>query len=458
MIDGFDYYLGATASTRTNYQVGGGKYEENTGWTRWGGTAAFGYQFDANNRIDMTVRTDGIYDAGFRGSSANIFAFDTRYNRSVDMSYNGKIGDRGNIFWQGYYVQDVDDLNNPSPLSALNAVTARTTVDHNRRSLDIVGSRFQPSYNVWEGNQLSRRRLGAELDTVGPSRRRRRRTQLSPQDNNETNTVGVLPRTRRLLRRLSWCAAACARPTARPRWAHARHHAQPGSAIHGHHLLGGRHPPSPTGERPGGVSGFRADRDRARLQLHGDTDRHAIFGNRPVAGDDRQIEAGHLQLAGWALRCGGVQNIIANRIAPITSLRRRDRQLRSTTGRYRGARRQFQAETDMIRPQISAGIPGTGRSSAGCYNFKMIIMAPARTATGTRINQYGMDIGLFGQSSELPWSFSCWESCAGEWYNPREPVAGFFPGQILNDRLSEGPFWIWKRAEVSSEGSRSSPP
>ena len=51
-------------------------------------------------------------------------------------------------------VQDVDDLNNPSPLSALNAVASRTNVDHNRRQLDIVGARFQPRYKLFGGNDL----------------------------------------------------------------------------------------------------------------------------------------------------------------------------------------------------------------------------------------------------------------------------------------------------------------
>ena len=119
---GFDWYVGVAGGTRDNYAISGGAVEQNTAWTRYGGTGAFGWQIDDDNRIDVTVRTDGIYDAGFRGSSANIFAFDNRYNHSVDFTYNGKTPDgRGNVFFQAYYVQDVDDLNNPSPLSALNA-------------------------------------------------------------------------------------------------------------------------------------------------------------------------------------------------------------------------------------------------------------------------------------------------------------------------------------------------
>ena len=77
---GFDWYVGGAASTRDNYAISGGAPELNTAWTRYGATGAFGYQIDETSRIEGTVRSDGIYNAGFRGSSANLFAFDTRYS------------------------------------------------------------------------------------------------------------------------------------------------------------------------------------------------------------------------------------------------------------------------------------------------------------------------------------------------------------------------------------------
>ncbi len=72
------------------------------------------------------MRSDGIYNAGFRGSRApNLFAFDTRTTIVRYTSYLAKTRDgQGNFYFQAYFVTDVDDLNNPSPLSALNAVTA----------------------------------------------------------------------------------------------------------------------------------------------------------------------------------------------------------------------------------------------------------------------------------------------------------------------------------------------
>ena len=84
----------ATAARQGDYQVGGGQVELNTAWNRYGGTGAFGWQIDPNNRIDVTARSDGVYDTGFRGSSANIFANDNRYNHSIDFTWHGKTPER----------------------------------------------------------------------------------------------------------------------------------------------------------------------------------------------------------------------------------------------------------------------------------------------------------------------------------------------------------------------------
>jgi len=189
---GFDWYLGVAGANRLNYQVGGGAYESNTAFTREGGTGALGWQIDADNRIDVMVRTDGVYDTGFRGSSSNIFAFDTRYNNSLDISYTGKTpDDKGHLFIQAYVVEDVDALNNPSPFSNLNGVTARTTLDYNRRQINIEGFRAQPRYKFIPSNELL---IGVDWERSWITSTRARAggsavTQLSPQDNNETDEV-----------------------------------------------------------------------------------------------------------------------------------------------------------------------------------------------------------------------------------------------------------------------------
>ena len=477
VINGFDYYLGATASTRDNYQVGGGKIEENTAWTRWGGTAAFGYQFDPNNRIDVTVRTDGIYDAGFRGSSANLFAFDTRYNRSVDMSYNGKVGDRGNIFWQGYYVQDVDDLNNPSPLSALNAITARTTVDHNRRSLDIVGSRFQPSYNVWEGNQLlvgidwERSWIRSDRNRAGGSAV----TQLSPQDNNQTENVWAFYVedsqslfTDKLMVRgglrqtvgttaLDWTPFSTTLLTGSNNYSATTYSV--GATYAFTDWVTGRVAAS---------SGFRAP-TATELGANFTTTPigTTIFGNPGLSPEtSQQVEAGAtFNWLGGRFDVVAFQNVIANRIAPITisSVGGVIRQLQvNNPGNIVVQGLEFQAEADMMRT-FKLGATDSSNSwnwkvfGNGYYNFKMIdygAQVGSNSDQATRINQYGMDVGtLFGQANvELPWSFQLLGILRGPmWYNTEESLSPvFFPGQIRNTTVyQKDSFWIWKaRAEV----------
>ena len=190
----FDYYVGVSGGGRGDYNVGGGAKLLNTGYSRVGVTGSFGATLNENHRIEMTLRSDGIYHEGFRGSAANLFAYDTRYNQSFDISYRGKTADdQFNWFLQSYFVHDVDDLNNPSPLSTLNSIANRTTIDHNARFLDIIGTRFQPRAKLWTGNEVL---LGYDWETSRIRSDRFRMggagvTQTSPQDNNQTENVNA---------------------------------------------------------------------------------------------------------------------------------------------------------------------------------------------------------------------------------------------------------------------------
>src|SRR5712671_5117803 len=51
----FDWYVGGFGQSQGNFQIGGGAYEQNTSFTRASGTAALGYAFDENNRVDVTL-------------------------------------------------------------------------------------------------------------------------------------------------------------------------------------------------------------------------------------------------------------------------------------------------------------------------------------------------------------------------------------------------------------------
>ena len=191
---GFDWYAGVYGGKRDDFHIAGGAEELNTAWTRRSGASSLGYQIDENNRVDFNIRTDGVFDTGFRGSGANIFASDNRYNSSFDVSLTGAApAERLSWFFQAYGVNDVDNLNNPNPLSA--AITPRTSLDRNKRNLDIVGTRLQPRVNLWSSNELL---LGwdAESSWLRSTRDRLGLTnlavpQLPPTDNNQNESVNA---------------------------------------------------------------------------------------------------------------------------------------------------------------------------------------------------------------------------------------------------------------------------
>ncbi len=191
---GFDYYLGVSGGKRDDYDVGGsGRREVNTDWKRQGLTGAFGWQMNPDHRVDIGVRKDGIYDAGFRGSGANYLSRDDRFNGSLEASYTGQIPD-GTVSWftQFYAVNDVDRFKQASPVVRNGLVPGPgTAADFNRRNLDILGLRVQPRFQLWEGNTLL---LGWDREESVLRNDRFRAgvvgnplAQVSPQDNNQTD-------------------------------------------------------------------------------------------------------------------------------------------------------------------------------------------------------------------------------------------------------------------------------
>lgn len=472
---GFDYYGGVASSTRGNYAIPGGKSEENTAWTRFSATGAFGYQINENNRIDMTARTDGIYNAGFRGSAANIFAFDTRTNASFDISLTGNTPDKvANYFFQAYYVNDVDALNNPSPLSALNAIPNRTFTDYNRRQLDVVGARFQPSFNVWKGNQLlvgvdwERSWLRSDRNRAGGAAV----TQASPQDNNQTDNVFAfyledsqsLIDDRLVVRggirqtfgttALDWTPYSPTLITGSTNYQVTTWMA--GATFQATDWLG---------FRAGASTGFRAP-TATELGANftvtpiGTT----IFGNPGLYAETaQQMEAGTtLTWDGGRFDAVVFQNTIANRISAVTASSVGGRTIQvyqNNPANIVVQGLEFQAEADLVR---SFKLPFEESWNwkvfgNGYYNFKMVDYgAPAAAGTdmATRINQYGMDIGTqFGQTgTRIPWNVQLLGILRGPmWYNTEESLSPvFFPGQVRSTTVyQKDPFWIWKmRGEV----------
>lgn len=185
----FNAFLGLDAGSRDDYRTGkGGGKLKNTGWERYGAIGTFGWQINNKNKVDFSIRTDGVYDVGFRGSAGNHYAKEDRYNQSADLIYQyGEDSDRFRLKWHNYWANDVDDFKWASPS------TGGTSVDHNRRKLSIIGTKIQPIVNIVESNELL---LGfdAEKSKLRSNRHRvglngAAMSQVSPQDNNQTEEV-----------------------------------------------------------------------------------------------------------------------------------------------------------------------------------------------------------------------------------------------------------------------------
>lgn len=472
---GFDWYLGLTAGNRLNYQVGGGAYESNTAWTRQGGTGAFGWQIDPDNRIDVTVRTDGVYDAGFRGSSSNIFAFDTRYNQSFDFSYNGKTPDgKGGLFVQGYYVQDVDDLNNPSLLSNLNGLASRTSIDHNRRQVDIEGVRVQPRYKLVPSNELL---VGVDWERSWITSTRNRAggpavTQLSPQDNNETDQVWAFYAEDSQTFFDRWTIRGGLRKTYGTTTLLATPFAPtlvPGSVNYDATTYSVGSTLRVTdwlNARVGASSGFRAP-TATELGSNFTTTPigTTIFGNPSLAPEtSQQVEVGGtITTRNARLDLALFQNVIGNRISARTVSSVGGvviQQYQNNPSNIIVQGLEMQAEADVHRTLGLAVAPGAHWSvfSNAYYNFQMTDyganVATAGTNQATRMYQYEASIGTrYGVlDAAMPWNVQLLGLLRGPmWYNTEESLNPIiFPGQVRNTTVyRKDAFWVWNtRAEI----------
>ncbi len=194
-----DWYIGLSGGKKGDYRSGeGGGKLDNTGWERRGLTAALGYQLSPMHRLDVNLRSDGIYDAGFRGSAANIYSKDDRYNQSIELSYSGKAqGERIRWTVQGYKVRDVDNFHWASPIirNNLGNPAPGTRMDHNKRQLDVAGLRMLTDMSLWRGNDLL---LGWDWETSKLRSDRYRLgvpgndlAQIAPYDNNQTEIANA---------------------------------------------------------------------------------------------------------------------------------------------------------------------------------------------------------------------------------------------------------------------------
>lgn len=195
----WDWYVGASAGGRGDYHSGsGGSEMTNTGWKRRAVAGALGWQLADLHRLELQARTDGIFDAGFRGSGANIHSRDNRSNRSADLRYEGALpGERLSWLAHLYTLRDVDEFNWASPVmrSGVKPVPG-TSRDYNHRALDASGLRLLPRLRLSDSNDLL---LGADYEKSRLRSDRERQAlpggpagQVAPYDNNQTEHTKAL--------------------------------------------------------------------------------------------------------------------------------------------------------------------------------------------------------------------------------------------------------------------------
>ncbi|BCM83930.1 TonB-dependent receptor [Methylobacterium indicum] len=442
----FDYYLGVSGGKRDDYVAGSGDRMANTQWNRMGIAGALGLQIDPNQRVEFTLRTDGIYGVGFRGSGGNLYSRDDRINGSFDASYTGRTEDgRASLFAQVYSVTDEDRFKWASPIQrgGTGLPVPGTRADFNTRDLDILGTRFQPRFTLFSGNDVL---LGWDWET---SRLRSDRfragvpgnplAQVSPQDNNQTDQFHALylEDTQRLLD-----DRLVLRAGVRQTYGTTRFDFTP-------YLTGqinGARPYEATTTsvgatykatdwaafRVGASSGFRAPTATEIAADYNTFGGGRIFGNPAIRPEtSEQVEVGTTLTRGASrLDVALFQNIISDRITT------RSRGANSNTSDYinnpgdvviRGI--EVQSETDMIR--TFGWEPGVWHWRAyanGNYNFDMKdegarAVPSANTDRVERVYEYQLALGTrFGQAGiRYPWTIQVQGVLNGPvWYNTEE--------------------------------------
>lgn len=153
------FYGSLGYSDSNSYESANGDMH-NTAWRRRSMMFSTIFTPSDEHTFDLSARTDGSYDAGFRGSSWDYDNYDDRYNRSIDLSYQGDF-DQFSLNHHFYYVQDVDDFYWGSEASGID-------LDNNRRELTIWGLRNAVRYDLTQtttlvsGIDLEKSRLRSE--------------------------------------------------------------------------------------------------------------------------------------------------------------------------------------------------------------------------------------------------------------------------------------------------------
>jgi len=456
-----DYYIGLSGGRRDSYSSGaGGGLMGNTQWQRLGVTGAFGQQLNALNRVDVTVRTDGIYDAGFRGSSWSTFNRDQRTNASFDFVYSGRTAaDFARWTSHTYLVEDQDIFRWASR-------SGGTRLDINRRHLTIMGTKFEPIFNIFPGNELL---LGINLERSWLRSARYREAinppytmaQVAPQDSNQTDSVMAFyaENSQRLFDDRVVLRAGLRHtrgstsfdPT--PNLANQQTGTRPYTATT--YTVGATYRATETlSFRTGLSTGFRAP---TATELAGDYTVLAggqIFGNpnlRPET--SRQYEVGTtFSWNGFSIDAALFQNTISHRI--ISQRRTGNLNISDYVNNpgdivIRGI--EIQAGLDMMRAFAtqSNGWHWSVFANGG-YNFDMRDFGASSSANSRQVQRaykYQAAIGTrFGQRTgiAIPWTFSVTGILRGPiWYDTEENLV-IPAGEPSSSYIHQKPaFWVW---------------
>lgn len=470
----FDYYVSISGGRRDDYESGeGGGQQQGTDWTRRGAALALGYNLSADHRISLTARTDGTYDAGFRGSSWNTINREDRTNASVDLTYAGDFSEALSVFGQVYTVRDEDIFRWASPVirSGVNPAPG-TSSDLNKRRLDISGIRLQPELRLFEGNSLL---IGLDLEE---SRLRSSRFrvalpggpagQVPPFDNNQTETVSsIYAETAQSL----FDEAVTLRAGARAIRGETQFELTPNLALATERSeeydattwsLGAtwRVTPNLTA-RTSAATGFRAP---TATELGADFT--ALGGGRTFGNpnldpeESRQIEIGGLWSASsWRIDAALFENRIENRIfaRPRTGVpNTRDTANNPAAIIVRGLDLQGDTRFADVAPGLDILLFGSGQ-----YHFDMEDRGAAPTANAReveRVYEYQASIGArLEGSAAKPWSVQALGILRGPiWYNTEENL--LIPqGEPFREFIHEkSPFWVvnlraeWRALEAVS--------
>lgn len=197
----FDYFLGFHGARRGDYRSGRGSPlpMTNTGYEQLGGLLSVGFAPTATQRVELVLRSDGLYDAGFRGSSWDYDNYDNRDNRSLEISWTRRNpASPFGLSARYYHFRDTDDLRWGSEVIRNNAGNPAPGFDHddNFRRNSAHGLKLIAELRPRRNNEIL---AGFDLEKSRLDNRRVRvpmpggpRTQAPPFDNNSTSRLFAL--------------------------------------------------------------------------------------------------------------------------------------------------------------------------------------------------------------------------------------------------------------------------